>query len=421
MATLALGLIGGAIGSSIGGTIAGITAAAIGQTIGAAVGSFIDAAIFAPKTPDVVGQTLDKINVNNATEGIAINRLYGTYRISGNIIWATNFTVVTSAEKVGGKGNPFKKSPKVYTDEYLVSFAVGLCEGAPGAKLKRIFADGQEIDPNKYTVRFYDGAEDQIADSKISAVEGTDLAFRGLCYIVFEDMNLTDFGNRVPNITVEMLAPVSTDTLAQKIKAVSFGNGTGESVYATTTLFSEDYLGNSENANSFSGKDSADVTISMENMLDSIPNVGKINISAAWFGDDLRCGECKIKPRVETTSRALVPFGWGSSGLIRESTILSSQRTLRNARGIPLGINGFGNIIYDGFNPYVNSDSKKLLYLMDDGIFLEIQKVKTYYPPTFDVDDGAGGGSGDGPGEGGGTSGADSGSDSEGGDSSGEQ
>jgi hypothetical protein len=65
----------------------------------------------------------------------------------------------------------------------------------------------------KYRFRIYRGTEDQEPDPLIRQyVENSDdfdgenatPAFRGLVYIVFEDLPLDEFGNRIPPITAEI-------------------------------------------------------------------------------------------------------------------------------------------------------------------------------------------------------------------------
>ncbi|MGA4923502.1 hypothetical protein, partial [Bacillus subtilis] len=77
--------------------------------------------------------------------------------------------------------------------EYSVSIAIGLCEG-PIQKVGRIWADGKLIDLSSITYRIYKGTEIQGKDAKIVAVEGdvNTPAYRGLAYIVIEDLPLGD-------------------------------------------------------------------------------------------------------------------------------------------------------------------------------------------------------------------------------------
>ena len=70
---------------------------------------------------------------------------------------------------------------------YYANFAVGLCEG-PIAFVRRVWADGKEIDLTKIVMRAHLGDETQEPDPLIVAKEGADNApaYRGLAYVVFE-------------------------------------------------------------------------------------------------------------------------------------------------------------------------------------------------------------------------------------------
>jgi hypothetical protein len=65
--------------------------------------------------------------------------------------------------------------------------------------------------------RFYTGGETQLVDPAIEADKGVGNApaFRGTCYIVFEDVPLADFGNRIPNITAEIAYDATDDRTSQ--------------------------------------------------------------------------------------------------------------------------------------------------------------------------------------------------------------
>lgn len=151
------------------------------------------------------GARLDASQITGSNEGASVNVVYGAHRVGGQVIWATKFleTVQTTSQTQGGKGGP---KAVTETTEYLysTSFALGLCQGRAGLTLGRVWADGNELDLADLTYRFYDGTESQVADPKIAAVETNAPAFRGLCYIVFEDMPLKNYGNRIPQLTVEV-------------------------------------------------------------------------------------------------------------------------------------------------------------------------------------------------------------------------
>src|SRR6185312_8665276 len=91
------------------------------------------------------------------------------------------------------------------TTTILANFAVGLCEGKV-ARLGRIWADGELLEVDGLNLRFYRGTDDQLPDSLIEAKQGAGNApaYRGLCYLVFEQLDLTPFGNRIPILSVEL-------------------------------------------------------------------------------------------------------------------------------------------------------------------------------------------------------------------------
>jgi hypothetical protein len=191
MATLVLSAVGTAIGGPIGGAI------------GALAGQQLDRAIFSGGGRE--GPRLKELRVTTSSYGAAIARNYGRLRIPGTIIWATD--LVENSETSGGKSSP---STTTYT--YSVSFAVAL-SSRPVETLGRIWADGNLLRgaagdlKTGGTLRFYDGHGDQPVDPLLASAEGAACpAFRGTAYAVFEDLQLSDFGNRIPALTFEIIA-----------------------------------------------------------------------------------------------------------------------------------------------------------------------------------------------------------------------
>ena len=70
-------------------------------------------------------------------------------------------------------------------------------------------------------ITVYYGTEDQLPDPVIEAVEGVGYtpAYRGLSYIVFENFNLTNYGNRIPNIEVELSSALSGEPISMVLSA----------------------------------------------------------------------------------------------------------------------------------------------------------------------------------------------------------
>ena len=99
--------------------------------------------------------------------------------------------------------------------------------------MRRVWADGRELDLTTLVVRVHRGHETQPPDPLIVAKEGADNApaYRGLAYVVFERLPLESFGNRVPQFSFEVARPV--DGLAAMIRAVCLIPGASEFGYET--------------------------------------------------------------------------------------------------------------------------------------------------------------------------------------------
>lgn len=219
MATLALSVAGQVVGGMLGGPIG----ATIGRALGALAGSAVDSMLFAPKAPET---PMFDLRLGGSSEGAPIPRLYGWGRLGGNIIWAREL-LRFERQSAGSKGFGRQEPDE---EEILASFAIGLCEG-PVARMGRIWADGQLLDTRGLNLRFYSGDEEQLPDSLIEAVQGAGNApaYRGLCYLVFENLPLSRFGNRIPQLSVELCRVVGE--LEPAIRAVTVIPGATEFGY----------------------------------------------------------------------------------------------------------------------------------------------------------------------------------------------
>src|SRR3546814_6901154 len=68
--------------------ICGIVGGPVGAAIGAAVGQQVDPAIFKPKGRE--GPRLVDLKVQASTYGQQVPQLFGTMRVAGSVIWATD-------------------------------------------------------------------------------------------------------------------------------------------------------------------------------------------------------------------------------------------------------------------------------------------------------------------------------------------
>lgn len=218
MATLLLT----AVGSAIGGPI--------GAAIGAMAGQRVDQALLGPKGRQ--GARLADLAVQASTYGASIPRLYGRMRVSGTVIWATDLR--EERQKVSqGKGRP-----KATVYSYSASFAV-LLSARPIRGIGRIWADGTLLRgaAGDFKIetgfRFHSGAPDQPVDPLIASAEGAAApAYRGRAYAVFEDMALESFGNRIPNLSFEVLADDGPVAVADVL--VDLAGGDVDAAYSRT-------------------------------------------------------------------------------------------------------------------------------------------------------------------------------------------
>ncbi len=312
MATIVLQAAGSVVGGLVGGPIGAI----VGRALGASVGAVIDHSLFGAKGRSVVGPRLTALAGLTSTEGAAVPRIYGRARIGGQMIWATRFEETASVENTGGgKGGG---GPTQTTYAYYANFAVGLCEG-PIAAIRRVWADGRELDPSTITMRIYLGEEAQTPDPLIVAKEGATNApaYRGLAYVVFERLPLANYGNRVPQLSFEILRPIAG--LGAMIRGVDLIPGASEFAYSPTAILAAPGAGVSQWENRHQLFAPSDWTASLDTLQAICPNLRSVALVVAWFGDDLRAGHCTIAPRVENASKIISGADWSVDGLTRGS------------------------------------------------------------------------------------------------------
>ena len=196
MATIILGTVGQIFGGPIGGLL------------GSAIGGAIDRTVLGGSGRSREAGRTSNPALQSATYGEPIPIIVGRMRTAGNLVWSTGIRERTSTAG-GGK----RSGPATTAYNYTASFAVGLVAG-PIAGVGRIWADGKLIRSGDGTfltpvvMRLHNGNGDQAVDPLIAAAQGSNgtPAFRGIAYVVFEDMPLADFGNRIPNLTFEIIA-----------------------------------------------------------------------------------------------------------------------------------------------------------------------------------------------------------------------
>ncbi len=212
MATLVLTAVGTVVGGPIGAAIGGL------------IGNQIDRALFTPA--GAKGPRLESLAVQGSSYGADLPILFGTMRVSGSVIWATDLKEAKHKSSAG------KGQPKVTSYSYSASFAVAL-SARPIIAVRRIWADGTLLrgqagdwKGDVGAFRLHLGEEAQAIDPLIGAAEGIDAtpAHRGVAYAVFENLQLADYGNRIPSLSFEVEADDGSISLATIAAVLSGGD-----------------------------------------------------------------------------------------------------------------------------------------------------------------------------------------------------
>jgi hypothetical protein len=338
MASLVLSVAGGAAGGALFGPVGAIA----GRLAGAVAGNFVDQSLFGAGgniERSAQGPRLADLDVMASTEGAPIARIYGRVRLSGQVIWATKLQEVVSARTEtsggGGKGGGAAGGGAAVTTttttySYFANLAVGLCEGPIGSVL-RAWADGKPLDLSGVTMRQYRGDEQQAADPLIVAKDGLTPAYRGLAYVVFERLPLENFGNRIPQLSFEVVRPVGQ--LEQMVRAVTLIPGATEFGYEPATVVQTLGPGQSAPENRHVTHAPSDVIASLDELQAVCPNLERVAIVVAWFGTDLRAGNCEIFPCIDNREKSTYGAIWSVGGIDRASARLVSQVEGRPAFG----------------------------------------------------------------------------------------
>lgn len=211
------GILGGIAGFFLGGNVA------LGYAIGSALGGRIGSSL----APPMQGPRLQDLAATSANYGASIPRIVGAMRVGGNLIWAGPLHEHSSTTRTGKGGG----GPKVTSYTYTRSFAVALSEGEADVlriwAAKKLIYDATSTDPTVIIAgkgynqgqlaTVYRGTETQTPDPTIEAYEGSPPpAYLGTCYIVINELDVTEFGGRLPPIEAEVVALPSGSTVSSQ-------------------------------------------------------------------------------------------------------------------------------------------------------------------------------------------------------------
>ncbi|GAB4283410.1 MAG: glycoside hydrolase TIM-barrel-like domain-containing protein [Roseovarius sp.] len=337
MATILFSVAGAAIGGSIGGTVLGLSMAAAGRFAGALIGRSIDQRLMGQGSEVVETGRVSRLRLTGTGEGDAIARVWGRMRVAGHVIWASEFRETLTVTGGGGKGGPSQPAQASYS--YSVSLAIALCEGEI-AHVGRIWADGVELARDGLNMRVYSGSRDQLPDAGIEAIEGagTVPAYRGTAYVVIEDLQLAQFGNRVPQFSFEVVRPAPPELTgaaldpAHAVRGVALLPGSGEYVLASAAVSTGASLLEPRITNINTPSGMSDFDTALDNLLGELPRCKAVSLVVSWFGDDLRCGACTIRPKTEGDPADGFATPWQVAGLTRAD----APEVPRDADGNPV-------------------------------------------------------------------------------------
>ena len=215
MATLAISLAGAAVGGFTG----------IGANTGFLIGSILARVLFPPDPIRIEGPRLGDLTVSASTYGTPIPLGYGTVPIAGQLIWSSGKREVQQTTETGGKGGALSGPGQVQVTYIPFADLAYSFAGREAQEITRLWMNGVLVFDKRGQVtvqkpglifRVYKGTETQLPDPLIEVKEGVGSvpAHRGTVYVVFESLNLSDFGGRVPTVTAEIaFAAINANTL----------------------------------------------------------------------------------------------------------------------------------------------------------------------------------------------------------------
>ncbi len=164
-------------------------------------------------------QRLGPIATQTAKEGGARPIIFGRCRpIGGNIMHAQKPVIRRVKQKSSGGGKGGKKKQETVVENVFRSYAIRISEG-PITAILRVWRNDKLVYDGRGNAwgaknngvflrmaRFYLGGWDQMPDPTLESIWGAGEvpAYRGTCYMVVQNENLTELGGAVPQYLFEV-------------------------------------------------------------------------------------------------------------------------------------------------------------------------------------------------------------------------
>ncbi|GAB4167813.1 MAG: hypothetical protein Tsb006_6680 [Rickettsiaceae bacterium] len=311
-----LGSILSSIGGSIGQYFGGGILSSIGRYAGRYLGNHLDKQwLHRSKTTHKFTNIRDSFYISKAEYGRPIPLVFWRMKVPGQIIWADQITEKRNTTNVARylKRANLTINNQTTELEYFASFAMAICEGEI-TDIGKVWHGDDVIDLSKYKFRLYKGDEEQMPDPLISS-KSKDPApgYRGLAYIVFEELPLSDFNDILPILSFEVSRKANIKkeaSVEDLVKAMVMIPGSGEYVYDTkiqekTTLTPFGGVITKTIINSHNHYNIANSVYSLNQLQTTCENVKWIAPVVCWFGNNIDAGDCLIKPAVEFKDKNL--------------------------------------------------------------------------------------------------------------------
>ena len=312
------------------------------SSLGLSIGNIIK---MLKSNDEEVSTEIKDISLQTSTYNKVIPEIFGQVRMAGNLMWCSKIkkTSIYHPKKITKNG-----AQSAYT-EYLVrgSFAVAICKGVID-DIKNIYADGEVLNFKSYNIKIYKGDEQQTEDPTMQSYLGTEIpAFRGLCYVVFKEFPMEQFGGRIPNLTFDIIRKQEikeNNDMENLVSAINIIPGSGEFVYDTITQkkfngiwFNGTFYETSKATvlNNHTTTENTDSVDSLNDLCDAFPNLKWVSLVVCWFCDNLNSDYASVFPACENRSSNTSPDTWRVDGKDR-----------LNARVV--GLDNEGNIRYGG-------------------------------------------------------------------------
>lgn len=234
--------IGTVVGGIVGVFLAPYTGGASiewGMAIGGMIGGAVD-------PTKIKGPHIGQGQQQTATDGVPIAWILGTAKIAGTLIWAGPRREVEVDS--GGKGSGTEQ----VTYEAHQDFAILVCESSQikGSSIESVLIIEQDgkivydirpeskiaVSSQKWRANkdFMFGGEDQLPHPTMEADTGVGKtpAYRDRLVIVFKDVNLSQFGDRIPSYLFTVASSVPDATTQEKDLTVTTGNEDSGNGYA---------------------------------------------------------------------------------------------------------------------------------------------------------------------------------------------